>query len=719
MNNDTALSPGQFDNATPLATSQTPSTINPVSTNSNIDANSLNTNGTNPLSVPTTTSNTNSFVTGLDTGVASANTNYTNTLTKGSTDLGIPSVDTLNQNVTNAKAPVDQTTSQINDLLNQLGYKAQDTSNLQSQYDIAGKTQAISDLNTQYAQTKANYDKLYQTTGGQNIPTGFVTGQLAIERSAAATQLGGIAAQIQVAQGNLNTANQTIENTIKNKYDTLQEQIDNKIKFYDINKANLTSAQQKLADRQTAILEAQKQNVVNEQSFATQAQKDLQTAISSMTVDPTVGYKAISDYLNKKISLGDFYKAIGVQNSSVNNSNDNAVVQQTLQLIGATQDMPVSQAITQLGMNKIVAGIIGQEGSSPKGVVNNPGNIKFVGQAGATDSGVKAQDGGTFASFPTLDAGQKAVANLVQKAADSGKNLSDFIASYKGVSNTGSTTISPQYKDVLEGKTPEQISAFNSLSEINKSNVSQLLSGKALLSDLMSSRGVTGSAARQKLLELAQKVDPTFSENTNKIRYNYNKDWSDATTNIGKTKVSINTALNHLADVSEYSKALTPSDLQIINKTKNWWNAETGNTAITNLQFGLTQLASEIATVYKGGTAPSDEEVNAQKAVLGTQFSKNQLEGIYDTAAQFLSGKISSLNYNYKSTMGTNPTQPVIDPDTRQNLINSGIDANKISADPNQKTIKINGVDAQVGQIYTNAQGKQGRLNADGTITPL
>jgi hypothetical protein len=120
---------------------------------------------------------------------------------------------------------------------------------------------------------------------------------------------------------------------------------------------------------------------------------------------------------------------------------DNPVVQTTLRLMGITKDMPVSEAIATVGMDKLVDGLIKQEGGSPKGVKNNPGNIKFVGLPGQIDSGVKATDGGTFASYATIDDGKKAVANLVEKAAKRNDNLSDFVASYKGVSST--TTSAP------------------------------------------------------------------------------------------------------------------------------------------------------------------------------------------------------------------------------------------------------------------------------------
>ena len=70
------------------------------------------------------------------------------------------------------------------------------------------------------------------------------------------------------------------------------------------------------------------------------------------------------------------------------------------------------------GIGSIVAGVIEAEGGFPTGVVNNPGNVKYVaGMAGATDSGVKATDGGTFASFDTPADGKAAIASTLNNIA--------------------------------------------------------------------------------------------------------------------------------------------------------------------------------------------------------------------------------------------------------------------------------------------------------------
>lgn len=272
------------------------------------------------------------------------------------------------------------------------------------------------------------------------------------------------------------------------------------------------------------------------------------------------------------------------------------------------------------------------------------------------------------------------------------------------VSNLTATGAGGQYADFLQGRTPQQQAAFNSLKPLQQSNVAQLVSGQVLLADLISSRGIQGSAARQQLLADAQKVDPTFSENINKIRYQFMQKWSSTESAIGKTKLSINTALGHLAEVSKMASQLSSSDIQWINKTANWWDKQTGSPAIINLQFGLTQLASEIASVYKNGAAPTDQEVKAERDVLGINFSKSQFRGVFDTAAQFLSSKITASRYSYASTMGTEFNQSIIDPDKREQLIAAGIDPNKIVKEniPGQSSAQVIQYNGHLYQVDAN-----------------
>lgn len=112
------------------------------------------------------------------------------------------------------------------------------------------------------------------------------------------------------------------------------------------------------------------------------------------------------------------------------------VVSSTLQMSGLTgqDNTPISSILSNpQATSSLIAGIIKQEGGTPQGT-NNPGNIKFVGQPGATQ-GKPASDGGYFANFNTPQDFQNAMKSTLQNYANKGMTLGQAIATYKGVTN--------------------------------------------------------------------------------------------------------------------------------------------------------------------------------------------------------------------------------------------------------------------------------------------
>jgi hypothetical protein len=258
------------------------------------------------------------------------------------------------------------------------------------------------------------------------------------------------------------------------------------------------------------------------------------------------------------------------------------------------------------------------------------------------------------------------------------KSTGEIVKTY-GTTTPKQSTIDADtnYKDFLVGRSVDQVKAFEGLSDIDKSNVSQLINGDALLSDIMASRGITGSQARQNLLMKARQVDPTFSENTNKIRYDFNKQWNSATNKLGMTRNAINTALGHLSELSNLSKSLPQNVIPKMNSVENVLNKNFGDPSVTNFRIALSALASELATVYKGGI-PNEGEIKQWESNLAENFAKSQFKGAFDTTASLLSSKVTSTRYQYKSTMGKEYSNSLIDPDKREALIASGIDPNAI-----------------------------------------
>lgn len=149
-------------------------------------------------------------------------------------------------------------------------------------------------------------------------------------------------------------------------------------------------------------------------------------------------------------------------------SEGQAIVNSTSTAMGvapADLNLPVAAAVAKYGIAPIVQGLIKQEGGSPQGVANNPGNIKFANLPGQINSGIKATDGGTFASYATPELGVQAVGQLVQNAAQRGDPLDKFIASYKGV-KLGTPTAGGagnSYQNVVSAAPPLIANAVKSL----------------------------------------------------------------------------------------------------------------------------------------------------------------------------------------------------------------------------------------------------------------
>ncbi len=78
---------------------------------------------------------------------------------------------------------------------------------------------------------------------------------------------------------------------------------------------------------------------------------------------------------------------------------------------------PLADVISGGGIGPLIDHIVHNEGGSPRGVENNPGNIKFTGLPGQVNSGVQAKDGGAFASYQSPDARRAAIAGLTTNAA--------------------------------------------------------------------------------------------------------------------------------------------------------------------------------------------------------------------------------------------------------------------------------------------------------------
>ena len=291
---------------------------------------------------------------------------------------------------------------------------------------------------------------------------------------------------------------------------------------------------------------------------------------------------------------------------------------------------------------------------------------------------------------------------LYKKEGGQAKTLLDFMrlkeqatAKPTTTGTTGGAGITTDNSAFVATLQPNQASAFNKLSALDQSNVAQLLNGDVLLSDLMASRGVQGSATRQELLNKARSVDPTFSENENKQRYAYKVKWNDPNGKYAQTRTGINTAMYHLARLNELTQGLANNgDFQRANSLNNFIaknvnssrpadpnnpNGPTVAEVIAQFKDTVSLLATEVARAYKGGV-PDKDEIQQQVNSINENQPKNILQAIINNKGKLMSGLLASQQNEYKKTMGRYPDEPVLNADTLKELKDAGVDTSKIES---------------------------------------
>ncbi len=237
--------------------------------------------------------------------------------------------------------------------------------------------------------------------------------------------------------------------------------------------------------------------------------------------------------------------------------------------------------------------------------------------------------------------------------------------------NTG-TGLVVDYSGFLQSRTPQQIIAFNALPTSDKGVVAQLVNGDALLTDIVKSRGASGTKDIQKYIDEATSIDPTFSVNNNKVRYTFMQGWNNPNGKSSTTRNALNTALGHLADFKTNADALDSGAIKRLNSVSNILTTETGDPKVLRLRTDINALATEVATAYKGGQ-PTEAEIKNWEQTIAADFSKAQFKGVTDELTKLLSSKITASRYQFKSTMGYEYGQSIIDPDKKQLLINAGV----------------------------------------------
>ena len=110
----------------------------------------------------------------------------------------------------------------------------------------------------------------------------------------------------------------------------------------------------------------------------------------------------------------------------------------------------------------------------------------------------------------------------------------------------------------------------------------------------------------------------------------------------GNAMRSIATANDHLTQLGELADALGNGDLRAINKVKNWYGAQTGNTNATNFDSIKNVVGQEVVKAIVSNGGSEGERQDAAKA-FDSAKSPAQLKGVIEHYRMVMGAQLNNL----------------------------------------------------------------------------
>lgn len=174
------------------------------------------------------------------------------------------------------------------DKMTKLGTKGDRTLELQGQYDVAGKTEALNKINNKILQTDRAYEKRKRAM--EKNPEGKLEQGLNIDLSNLDKQrnedMADLAIVKAVAIGDLDTANQIVEAKVAAEFEPIQNEIDTLKTIYTLNLNNLSDSEKIALEEQISNREAERDYQYEIRLAQEKAKLDATTGGGDGTVSP-------------------------------------------------------------------------------------------------------------------------------------------------------------------------------------------------------------------------------------------------------------------------------------------------------------------------------------------------------------------------------------------------------------------------------------------------
>jgi len=134
---------------------------------------------------------------------------------------------------------------------------------------------------------------------------------------------------------------------------------------------------------------------------------------------------------------------------------------------------------------------------------NNPGNLKFADQDGATQ-GEPAQDGGHWAKFPTVDAGMEALRQQVMRDSEKGLTVRQFVTKYAPPGSNETEAYIAQAAAALKAKPDDALAETDPYDVVRF--VAKKESGTEMPDQYTAAPADPAAARKARILELQKKA---------------------------------------------------------------------------------------------------------------------------------------------------------------------------------------------------------------------
>lgn len=174
-----------------------------------------------------------------------------------------------------------------------------------------------------------------------------------------------------------------------------------------------------------------------------------------------------------------------------------------------------------------------------------------------------------------------------------------------------------------------------------------------------------------RILEAVQAINPNFDEKQYQGRQKTLS--SFASGQDANNRTSMNTAIGHLGALMESADALSNKGNQLWNLAGNKIQEVSGNPAQTKFLTERDALASEMAKVFKGTGAATNQEIEEWRKNLSPNLSPEQMKANATAMIDLMGSRLDALKDKYENGMGEPMRTPILSPKSMAILRKNGL----------------------------------------------